>query len=163
MPVQHSRQMLWRKAWSGVAGAALMLSMSGVSSADEDAQALETGRAEFLSKCAVCHGVDGKGTGPMSSKLKVKPADLTILAKRSDGVFLPGVIYEKIDGRYGARSPSESAMPIWGCRREAAPNPQGKVKPKSLDSLLDLACDSEDRIRARILAVVGYLARIQER
>jgi len=164
MSVQHSRKMLWRKAWPGVAGAALMLSMPCVSSADEDTQALETGRAEFLSKCAVCHGVDGKGTGPMSSKLKVKPADLTILAKRNGGVFLPGVIYEKIDGRYGARSHPESAMPIWGCRREAPPKGQGKGnKSKPLDSLLDLACDSEDRIRARILAVVRYLARIQER
>ena len=29
--------------------------------------------------CAECHGADGKGKGPMSSKLKIKPADLTIL------------------------------------------------------------------------------------
>ena len=100
----------------------------------------------------------------MSRKLKLKPADLTMLAKRNNGVFLPSAIYQKIDGRYGARSHPESAMPIWGCRREAPPNQQGGVgKPKPLDSLLDLACESEDRIRAHILAIVGYLAQIQER
>ena len=100
----------------------------------------------------------------MSHKLEIKPADLTILAKRNNGVFSPGEIYKKIDGRYGATSHPGSAMPIWGCRRTTPPNPQERtVKPKPLDSLLDLACDSEDRIRARILAIVDYLAQIQER
>lgn len=164
MPVRYSHNVLWRNARSVVAGAALALSTPCGPSADEGAQSLEAGRAEFLSKCAECHGTDGKGTGPTGRKLRVKPTDLTILAKRNHGVFLSGEIYKKIDGRYGAGPRPQSAMPIWGCRREAPPNPQGKVdRSKPLDSWLDLACDSEDRIRARILAIVGYLAQIQER
>jgi hypothetical protein len=45
------------------------------------AQAGEEGRVEYLSTRAICRGADGKGRGPMSNKLKVKPADLTLLAK----------------------------------------------------------------------------------
>ena len=44
-------------------------------------------KTEFLSKCAACHGADGKGAGPLSATIKQKPADLTILAKRNNGVF----------------------------------------------------------------------------
>lgn len=164
MPVRYSRTTIWRNAWSGVAGVALVLSMPGVSIADEDAQKLETGRTEFLSNCAECHGADGKGEGPMSRKLKIKPADLTILARRNNGVFLPTEIYRKIDGRYGVGSRPGSAMPVWGCRQGAAPDQQRKAnKPKPLDSLLNLACDSEARIRARISAIVDYLRQIQEK
>ena len=138
--------------------------MPGVPIAAEDAQTPEQGRTEFLSKCAECHGADGKGEGPMGRKLKIKPADLTILARRNNGVFLPTEIYRKIDGRYGVGSRPGSAMPVWGCRQGAAPDQQGKVNnPKPLDSLLNMACDSEARIRARISAIVDYLAQIQEK
>lgn len=164
MPVRCSREMIWRNARSGIAGAALALSMPGVSIADEGAPTLETGRTEFLSNCAECHGADGKGKGPVSSKLKIKPADLTILARRNNGVFLPSEIYRKIDGRYGVGSRPGSAMPIWGCRRGSPPDLKRKVeKTKPLDSLLDLSCDSEARIRARISAIVDYLSQIQEK
>jgi hypothetical protein len=79
-------------------------------------------------------------------------------------VFLPTEIYRKIDGRYGVGSRPGSAMPVWGCRQGAAPDRQGKVNnPKPLDSLLNMACDSEARIRARISAIVDYLAQIQEK
>ena len=163
MPVRYSRGMVWRNARSGVAGAALVLSMHGISIAGEDAQTRETGRSEFLSSCAECHGADGKGEGPMSRKLKIKPANLTILARRNNGVFLPSEIYRKIDGRYGVGSHPGNAMPIWGCRQGAPPDQQGRAdKPKPLDSLLDLSCDSEAAIRARISAIVGYLSQIQE-
>jgi mono/diheme cytochrome c family protein len=45
-------------------------------------QALDFGKTEFSSKCAECHGADGKGTGPRSADMKKKPANLTILAKK---------------------------------------------------------------------------------
>lgn len=164
MPGQCSREMIWRNARSGIAGAALALSIPGISIANEGAPTPETGRSDFFSKCAECHGADGKGKGPMSSKLKIEPADLTILAKRNNGVFLANEIYRKIDGRYGVGSRPGSAMPIWGCRRGSPPDLKRKVeKPRPLDSLLDLSCDSETRIRERISAIVDYLSQIQEK
>jgi mono/diheme cytochrome c family protein len=33
-------------------------------------QALDFGKTEFLSKCAECHGADGKGKGPRRANMK---------------------------------------------------------------------------------------------
>jgi hypothetical protein len=134
------------------------------SSACAWAQDLDTGRVEYLSKCAVCHGADGRGAGPMSIKLKPKPADLTVLAKRNSGVFPSNAVYEMIDGRKAIASHQRGEMPIWGCRHGPPPESRRKsYKPKPYESLLDLSCDPEPVIRSRILAVVEYLNRIQER
>lgn len=131
------------------------------------AQDVASGRAEFLAHCASCHGVDGKGR-PADSAQTVRPADLTTLAKRAGGAFSPGAVYEMIDGRSAIRS-HHSAMPIWGCRYRSEPVPRWKRKrfrgyqQKPLESLLNLTCDSEEVIRARIQSVVEYLETIQPR
>lgn len=122
------------------------------------------GQSEFLSKCAVCHGVDGKGAGPASGRLKIKPADLTLLAKRNNGEFSADAVARIVDGRNAVKSHGGSAMPIWGCRQSPPPSSQRKAtQPKPVDALLDMPCDSEQMIRNRILDVVGYLAQIQEK
>ena len=127
------------------------------------AQDLEKGRIEFLSKCAGCHGSDGKGTGPMSSKFKIKPADLTVLAKRNNGVFSSDAVAEAVDGRRAIEL-HRNEMPIWGCRRGPPPgSPKKTYEPKPIDSLLDMPCDPEEVIRKRILDIVEYLAHIQEK
>lgn len=126
------------------------------------AQDLENGRIEFLSKCAGCHGADGKGMGPTSSKLKIKPADLTALAKRNNGVFSPDAVAERVDRRSAPHRSSE--MPIWGCRQGPAPGPHRKAyKPTPIESLLDMPCDPEEVIQKSILDIVEYLAQIQEK
>jgi hypothetical protein len=124
------------------------------------AQDPEKGRIEFLSNCGGCHGADGKGAGRLSSNLKVKPGDLTVLAKRNYGVFSPDAIAERIDGRSTPHRGSE--MPIWGCRQGPPPGPQRKAhKPKPIETLLDTPCDPEQVIQKRIRDVVEYLAQIQ--
>lgn len=124
------------------------------------AQDIEKGRIEFLSKCAECHGSDGKGAGRLGRELKIKPADLTGLAKRNNGVFLPEFVAERVDGRSTAHR--SSAMPIWGCRQGPPPGQQRKPpEPKPIESLLDMPCDREDVIHERIRDIVGYLAQIQ--
>jgi hypothetical protein len=140
------------------------------------AESVDAGKTEYLSSCADCHGPDGKGTGPLASKLKTKPADLTIIAKKNNGVFPLAEVYESIDGRNVTKSHTADDMPIWGCRHIPSPisptAPKPKVfkpnspkifKPDSYESHLDLACDSEDIIGNRILSVVDYLRRIQEK
>jgi hypothetical protein len=128
------------------------------------AQDLEKGRIEFMSKCAGCHGSNGKGTGRLSSKSKIKPADLTALAKRNNGVFSPDAVAERVDGRREIDPHSKSGMPIWGCRQGPPPGSQKKAyERKPIDSLLDMPCDPEEIIRKRILDVVEYLAQIQEK
>ena len=128
------------------------------------AQESDGGRIEYLSKCAECHGADGRGAGPISGKLKIKPGDLTLLAKRNNGVFSQDAVAETVDGRSATKSHRISGMPIWGCRQGAPPASQGKAHElKSIDSLLDLPCDPEPVVRSRIEDVVEYIGQIQEK
>ena len=97
------------------------------------AQDLDNGRTEFLSKCAECHGADGKGASPTTSKLKRKPADLTALARNNNGVFSAAAIAAIVDGR-GPIWHRRLEMPIWGCRQGPPPAGKGKAtKPTRLN------------------------------
>ena len=69
----------------------------------------------FYNSCAACHGVSGKGNGPMGQVLTIRPADLTILAKKTQGKFPAAQIYQMIDGRNPAvRGHGGPDMPVWG-------------------------------------------------
>ena len=118
----------------------------------------DIGKTEYQSSCAACHGVDGKGTGPVADALKTKPADLTTITKENNGVFPLGRIYDIIDGRLEVKSHGARDMPIWGFRYSPAPIPGfNPLAPYFLDPLYD----REPVIRSRILAVIDYLYRIQ--
>jgi len=123
---------------------------------------IEQGKLEYLRNCASCHGDDGRGAGPAGVKLTIKPADLTMLTRRTGGIFSPVAIRETIDGRRAVRAHQNSDMPIWGCRH---PTPAARTsranRPTELESLLDLACDPETLIRGRIESIVHYLQTIQ--
>lgn len=73
------------------------------------------GPALYTAYCAVCHGKDGKGGGPMAKSIKVAPPDLTRLAMRDGGSFPMARIQRIISGEqplpagHGTRE-----MPVWG-------------------------------------------------
>ena len=46
---------------------------------------IAAGKTLYTRKCVTCHGEDGKGSGNMAAKMKVKPADLTALHERTEG------------------------------------------------------------------------------
>jgi hypothetical protein len=100
--------------------------------------------------CSGCHGLDGKGKGPISAELKVPPTDLTMLAKKNNGVFPFNAVYEVIDGRQEVIAHGPRNMPVWGMRLATG---QGRY-----DQL-----DPEAVARARILATIDYLNRIQQK
>jgi mono/diheme cytochrome c family protein len=125
------------------------------SSGTSVAQDIDAGKSEFQFACATCHGIDGKGKGPVSSQLKVEPADLTVLAKKNNGVFPFSAVYEAIDGRQAVIAHGPRDMPIWGLRY-TLPQIQESVRNYS-------SFDPEARVRARILALIDYLNRIQEK
>jgi len=73
------------------------------------------GPALFQAYCAVCHGKEGKGGGPMAMALKANPPDLTRMAARNRGKFplarVQKIILsgEEIPAGHGTRE-----MPVWG-------------------------------------------------
>jgi cytochrome c1 len=62
-------------------------------SACASAQDIAEGKTQYQSSCAACHGIDAKGDGPVSTELKTRPADLTVLAKNNNGVFPYDMVY----------------------------------------------------------------------
>jgi mono/diheme cytochrome c family protein len=78
------------------------------------AQEMSYGQAEYLNSCAVCHGVDGKGNGPLRDLLMKRPADLTRLSRRNGGTFPYSRVFATIDGRYAVPSHGDREMPVWG-------------------------------------------------
>ena len=73
------------------------------------------GPALYKAYCAVCHGPNARGGGPMAMSLKVPPPDLTRIAARNGGVWSQARIERIISGEdplpggHGTR-----AMPVWG-------------------------------------------------
>ncbi|TPL13031.1 cytochrome c [Mesorhizobium sp. B2-4-11] len=78
------------------------------------AQDMSYGQAEYLNSCAVCHGLEGRGDGPLRDLLIKRPADLTQLSRRNGGTFPYSRVFATIDGRYVLPSHGEREMPVWG-------------------------------------------------
>ncbi|HKD78947.1 MAG TPA: cytochrome c [Candidatus Angelobacter sp.] len=64
--------------------------------------------------CASCHGVDGKGNGPVASSLNTHPADLTRIAERNGGIFPLERVKKIIAGDQLVSAHGSSEMPVWG-------------------------------------------------
>jgi hypothetical protein len=94
-----------RQAWIG-----LVWLLAGPAQAEGDAAA---GEALYRAHCAVCHGVEATGHGPMVTVMTVQPADLTTLVQRYDGVFPLARVAARIDGRDPLVSHG-SDMPVYG-------------------------------------------------
>jgi mono/diheme cytochrome c family protein len=101
-----------------------------------------TGRDSFDRYCASCHGVDGRGGGPVASALRNRPPDLTTLARREGGfqrervlAFVEGT--ERLSLTHGSGD-----MPVWG---------------RTLRGLES----SEARIKVRLANLVAYVESLQ--
>lgn len=78
------------------------------------AQEMSYGQAEYLNSCAVCHGAEGRGDGPLVDELMEHPTDLTRIAEQNGGTFPYSRMFAVIDGRYMVPSHGEREMPVWG-------------------------------------------------
>jgi mono/diheme cytochrome c family protein len=74
------------------------------------------GQRLFISYCMLCHGLDGKGDGPLARKMGIRPADLTVtIRSRSDTILkkiISGEGGQTITGRARHNLVTE-AMPEW--------------------------------------------------
>ncbi|MGZ5074551.1 MAG: c-type cytochrome, partial [Usitatibacter sp.] len=111
---------------------------------------VDVGKREYDSKCAVCHGVKGKGDGPYQGLGSQVIPDLTTLARKNGGVFPFQKTYEIIDGRTELKAHGTRDMPIWGT----------EYRHDARGAVLE-ADPPEAVVRARILALNEYLYRMQ--
>jgi mono/diheme cytochrome c family protein len=72
------------------------------------------GKQMYKNYCAPCHGVDGKGNGPVASALKAPPTDLTFLSRNNHGKFPDTHIVSVME--FGSSLPAHGSaeMPVWG-------------------------------------------------
>jgi mono/diheme cytochrome c family protein len=125
-------------------GLAALLALAGPAAAQSIA-----GAEEYTRACASCHGLTGRGDGPLADYMKDEVPDLTQIQARNDGVFPMLEMIHIIDGRTGLRGHG-SPMPIWGDRFEAA---------AALEAG-DMGAEIE--VRGRILALTMYLQALQQ-
>ncbi len=80
--------------------------------AQKEDSSVVRGKKLFTNYCASCHGVDGKGNGPVASSLKKTLPDLTKIQK---GVKFPSdEVRKKISGDALAPVHGKKDMPVWG-------------------------------------------------
>ena len=73
------------------------------------------GKDLYVAYCASCHGLTGKGDGPVSPALKTPMADLRTIAKRNNGGVPKEELEKMILGEKGSRAAHGSEdMPVWG-------------------------------------------------
>jgi len=134
-----------------VCAAVYLAAMTSTRPAELQAQEMEVvagGELEYVRNCAVCHGTDSKGQGPMRRYLTIAPADLTLLAKKNSGSFPFWQVYRTIEGRDEIRGHGSREMPVWGARfRTDAGGEDSGAKAQAA---------------GRILSLVFYLQHIQE-
>ena len=113
----------------------------------ESMQVPSTGRNDagsrlFRTHCATCHGTTGRGNGPLADQMRRMPPDLTQYTRRNGGVFPTERVHRIVEG---GEIPSHGnrEMPVWG-------------------DVFQIG-RSEADVKARIDAIVRYLAGIQQR
>ena len=85
-----------------------------VSSAQGADYAASSGEELYRRFCASCHGVEGRGDGPVAASLRVEVPDLTRIASRARGMDPRERIVRVIDGRHIIGAHGTRLMPVWG-------------------------------------------------
>jgi len=124
-----------------------LLVSGGIASAQSRA---DPGKREYESRCATCHGVDGKGNGPSAGILSKPVPDITTLARRNGGVFPITRVYATIEGE-GVPAHGSRDMPIWG----------SQYRMQAGEHYADMPYNAEAYVRTRILWLAEYLYRLQ--
>lgn len=131
----------------------LILSLALVLGACVESEKASTGAEDFADFCSACHGLSGKGDGGVAAELDRKPADLTRLSARNNGIFPGTRVMAKIWGYTGVvpgHQSDASPMPEFG------PLLQGDLMPY----------DGGDGIATptpvRLVQIAEYLKTLQE-
>lgn len=90
----------------------LLVALSGEARAAE--YVAMSGAELYVRFCASCHGVTGRGDGPVAGSFKVEVPDLTLIARRAKSADRRAQIAKIIDGRHVIAAHGSRTMPVWG-------------------------------------------------
>jgi mono/diheme cytochrome c family protein len=111
---------------------------------------LELGGDDYETYCASCHGLSGRGDGPVAEFLALTTADLTKLSRNNGGKFPAERVAQIIDGRQDVKIHGTRDMPVWGDWFDVEAESPGLR-----------ASEREIVVQERIRALLGYLETIQ--
>lgn len=77
-------------------------------------QPARSGQDDYVRYCALCHGLEGTGLGPLADAMKKAPTNLTLLARRHGGKFPFDHIKQVITNGGAIKGHGSSAMLAWG-------------------------------------------------
>lgn len=137
---------------SALRGYLMSLFVSGTTAAVEDhAGAIDggslelSGEALYVEYCAVCHGSDARGDGPLAAMLSIKPPNLRRLSVLAGAQFPADRVRRHIDGRELSAAHGSREMPVWGSVFKRARGSYG-----------------ERRVGERLGKLIEYLRGIQD-
>jgi mono/diheme cytochrome c family protein len=73
-----------------------------------------SGKQMYGNYCAPCHGVDGRGQGPVASALRTPPVDLSVLSKSNHGKFPDAHVVAVLQNGTEINAHGSAQMPVWG-------------------------------------------------
>ncbi len=117
------------------------------------AQGTDVGAGEFQAWCSRCHGLDGKGDGPIAKELETRPPDLTQLSANNGGTFPAERVQSSIDGRTMDAGHGSRQMPVWGNWFSFDVTAGGLLKTDE--------AKTQEEISERIGRITAYLKSIQ--
>lgn len=138
------------KSYSIALATLFAMTATAASAAPPNVRIKDFGKTEFESNCASCHGMDGKGSGPVTPWLTKSPPDLTTLARNNGGILPMDRLYQSISGE-GKTVHGTREMPVWG----------QTFRTMAAEQYMDYPYDPEPIVRARILSLLEYINRIQ--
>ena len=97
-----------------------------------------SGRNEFLRSCASCHGVSGKGDGPVAKSLSPPPSDLTRLSEANNGVFPPEISCR----RNGTKQLSDGVSWLWSNTSQHCSERRAGIAELFLECAVVSACSA---------------------
>jgi len=140
-----------RKIVLPAAAAALAVLAATPAAAADDS----LGKREFETRCAMCHGVTGKGDGWLADYLMKRPPALTQLKKNNGGVFPLADVIDIIDGRKAVKVHGPREMPVWGTVYQ-------EERKMANEAGTEAPADTLRMTRSKLRALAYYISRLQE-
>jgi len=114
---------------------------------------IAAGRRAYEHQCASCHGLGGRGDGPVGPALRVAPPDLTWLAERNGGQFPRDWVIAVITGTAAVTAHGTRDMPVWSDRfvpdqRNGATAAAALYARRTVEALADYVASIQRRLSA---------------